>query len=673
MGSTAILKKRLKKLQVLVTYHQTRYHTDDAPEISDEAYDSLVRELVALELQVTGVVSTVSTAVGASPREAFSKVTHAVRQWSFDNAFSKDDLADWEERLQRQVHEADVVVPKISYVAEHKIDGLKLVLTYTAGVLIQAVTRGDGTVGEDVTHTAQTIADIPGTLKFPVDLQCVGEVWLAGTELERINRERAAAKEALFANPRNAAAGSLRQLDPTVSRSRNLSMYCYDIDIFKPNTTGLTVPATQMEELLLLKKLGLTTNPYATLCASVTAIETFYQKWEHKRHDLPYGIDGVVIKVNEISVQSLVGYTAKSPRFGIAYKFPAEQVTTVVEAIELQVGRTGVVTPVAHLRPVLIAGSVVARATLHNEDQIARLDIRVGDTIILQKAGDVIPEVVAVIMELRQKSARRYTFPARALGCGGDGSIERIPGESAYRCVVLDSDFLKRQRFYYFVSKAGLNIDGVGPRIIDQLLDADLMTTYADLFDLQVDDLKDLPGFKVTAAENVVAAVQAARTQPLHRLLTALGIDQVGTETARLLARHFGTLEKIKAASLSELTAIHGIGELIAAELIAWLSVKDNQHQLDALVTKLTLLPESKTITRGELVGKVVVITGTLSSLSRDEAKDAVRQAGGIVSSSVSTKTDYVVVGEQAGSKAAAAMKLGVPLLSETEFLALIA
>jgi DNA ligase (NAD+) len=322
---------------------------------------------------------------------------------------------------------------------------------------------------------------------------------------------------------------------------------------------------------------------------------------------------------------------------------------------------------------VLIAGSVVARATLHNEDQIARLDIRVGDTIILQKAGDVIPEVVAVIFELRPTAAKRYRFPSYAAGCGGDGVIERLPGESAYRCVVMDSDFLTRQRLYYFVSKAGLNIDGVGPRIIDQLLEAKLIATYADLFHLGADDLKDLPGFKLTAAQNVVTAVQAARIQPLYRVLTALGIGQVGAETARLLASQFGTLAKLRAATLAELVAIHGVGELIAAELVAWLAVPENKRTLDNLTREITILPEATSVASGRLSGVTFVLTGTLASLSRDDAKDKIRLAGGTVSSSVSKKTTYVVVGAEAGSKAQAAIALGVTTLSEAEFLALVA
>lgn len=673
MTSPAVEKKRLIELRKLVAHHRKQYYELDEPIITDEVYDSLARELSDLEEKYEGKTSVVTTAIGGAPRAAFSKVIHAVPQWSFDNVFNLEELQEWEERLYRQIKEADVVVPKVTYVAEHKIDGLKLVLTYEAGVLVQAVTRGDGAVGEDVTHTARTIKDIPAQLNVAVDIICVGEVWLAATELVRINAERATAGEALFANPRNAAAGSLRQLDPAVSASRNLSMFCYDIDAFNPRETGLPVPATQFEELSLLRSLGLVVNVHAKQCKTISDIQSFYEKWQTKRHDLTYGIDGVVVKVDSVSVQTLVGYTAKAPRFGIAYKFPAEQVTTVVEGIELQVGRTGVVTPVAHLRPVLIAGSTVARATLHNEDQIARLDIRIGDTIILQKAGDVIPEVVAVVKELRPTGAKPYRFPKTVVGCGGDGRIERIPGEAAYRCVILESDHLHRQRLYYFVGKVGLNIDGIGPKIIDQLLDAGLMTESYDLFTLTVADLKDLPGFKMKAAENVVNAVAAARAQPLYRLLTALGIEQVGEETARLIARHFGTLTALEQATVADLAAIHGVGEVVATSLHAWLHTALHKKILAKLLTYITLDVVPEIVKNTALSGKTVVLTGTLETLTRDEAKDLIRLSGGTVANSVSKKTDYVVMGSKAGSKADAAASLGVTVLSETEFKTLVA
>lgn len=662
----------LKKLQKLVAHHRHLYYEDDTTEVTDEAYDSLARELRNLEIKLLGKPSQLSEMVGGAPNVAFAKITHKIRQWSFDNVFSPDELEQWETRLQRVITEADVSMQKITYVAEHKIDGLKLVLTYESGKLVRAVTRGDGEIGEDVTHTALTITDIPHKLTAAVDLICVGEVWLGHKQFKRINGERAAAGEPLFANPRNAAAGSLRQLDPEVARGRALSMYCYDIDRYLPRQSSYKEPTTQLEELQLLKKLGLIINPYSKPCKNLSEISRYYESWVEKRDDLPYGIDGVVIKVNEIEIQQLLGFTAKAPRFGIAYKFPAEQTTTVVEAIDLQVGRTGVVTPVAHLRPVLIAGSTVARATLHNEDQIKRLDIRLGDTVILQKAGDVIPEIVAVVKELRPKSAKPYNFPKIVIGCGGDGQIERIPGEAAYRCVSLDSALLQKRRLYYFVSKHAFNIDGVGPKNIDALLEAGLITNHFDLFTLSREDFLLLPGFKEKSADNAMASIKAAKTQTLATFLVALSINQVGEETARLIAEVAGTMDRVRTMSQTELADIHGVGNVIADEVVNWFSNKRNLQAVDELLRYITILPSKKILVPTALSGKTLVVTGTLVSLSRDEAKDLIRLSGGKVSSSVSIKTDYVVVGTEAGSKAAEAERLGVKILTEQEFIALV-
>ncbi len=660
-------KKRIAELGKLIAYHRERYHRDDAPEISDEAYDSLVEEW----LRLSGKTAEESDGVvGGQVNEAFSKVTHAVRQWSFGNVFTVEELADWEDRLYRFLGTTPDET-KLTYMAEHKIDGLKVILTYVNGVLVQAATRGNGEVGEDVSHTVRTIADVPHTLKEKIDLICVGEVWLSAEEFTRINTERTAAAEPLFANPRNAAAGTLRQLDAAVAAARKLSMFVYDIDALDTKATKRSVPTSQQEELALLAKLGFRVNRDSTYCASLAEVATFYEQWKGHRHDLPYGVDGLVVKVNDVQLQKALGYTAKAPRFGIAFKFPAQQATTVVEDIQLQVGRTGVVTPVAHLRPVLIDGSTVSRATLHNEDQIARLDVRIGDTVILQKAGDIIPEIVSVLMELRPKGAKSYRFPETVAGCGGDGSIERVPGEAAYRCVVLDSKHLLQQRLYYFVSKGAMNIDGVGPRIIDVLLEHGLIANAADLYTLTVGDLKDLPGFKEKAAQNVIDAIAAARTVPLYRLLVSLGIEQVGEETARVIAEYFGTLAAIRSATESDLAAVYGVGEVVARSLYTWLHTKQNEVQLNALLAHVTVT-EAVTQTSGALIGKTVVFTGTLPNLGRDEAKDLARKQGAKVASSVSKKTDYVVVGEDAGSKASEAAALGVPQLSEADFLALI-
>ncbi|HEU4677296.1 MAG TPA: NAD-dependent DNA ligase LigA, partial [Candidatus Paceibacterota bacterium] len=479
-------ERRAKELARLIAHHQKLYHEKDAPEISDEAYDSLVRELRGITEAHPDLAHLyeATEVVGGKPSEAFAKVRHRVRQWSFDNVFSDAELRAWEERLMRAL-EKQGMSERVSYVSEHKIDGLKMVLEYEKGALVRAATRGDGVVGEDVTHSARMIADVPTELAKPVTLTAVGEVWLSRREFERINRERERSGEPLFANPRNAAAGSVRQLDPTVTKGRKLSFFAYDVDYVDERTLdGKSVPTTQYEELAFLRSLGFTVNPHAKHCATLDDAIADYRRWAPKKLSMHYGMDGTVIKVDDIRLQNALGYTAKAPRFGIAYKFPSEEATTVLEDIVLQVGRTGVVTPVAHLRPVLIAGSTVSRATLHNEDQIKRLDARIGDTVVLRKAGDVIPEIVSVVLALRPKGAKPYTFPKKVAECGGDGSIERIPGEAAYRCVARDSAVLHRRRLYYFVSRGAMNVDGVGPKIIDLLLDETLINTASDLYTL---------------------------------------------------------------------------------------------------------------------------------------------------------------------------------------------
>jgi len=665
-------EKRLKQLRETISYHRDKYHKDDAPELSDEAYDALLNELQTLEIELDGVVSE-SAAVGGEVSDAFSKVPHTVRQWSFDNVFTFDELADWDKRVRRIITEADRSTAELSYVVEHKIDGLKLVIEYEKGVLVRTSTRGNGQIGENVTHTGKTIASLPHKLAYPIDFICVGEVWLSQKEFKRINTSRKKANEPEFANPRNAAAGSLRQLDPAVAASRNLSLTVYDIDLLNDLPGKLKNPSTQWEELALLTKLGLPTNQHSKLCQTIDAVQQYYESWIEKRHKQPYGVDGVVMKVNEVSLQRLLGYTAKSPRFGMAYKFPAEEATTVVEDIQLQVGRTGVVTPVAHLRPVLIDGSTVSRATLHNEDIINRLDVRVGDTVILHKAGDIIPEITSVVRTLRPDTTKPFRFPKKVSECGGDGSIERVPGEAAYRCVSNDSGALHQQRLYYFVSKSALNIDGVGPRIIDLLLEHGLISTYADLFTLEVGDLKDLPGFKLKAAENVINAIEVAKIVPLYRLLVGLSIANIGEETARLLAETFGSLEEIKKVSVEDIAAIHGIGDTVAQSVALWFSNAENIKTLDEVTSYLEIKNPEKNSASQPLSGKTFVLTGSLESYTRDEAKSAIQSLGGKVSSSVSKKTDYVVVGSDAGSKADEAERLDVQTLNELEFSKIIA
>lgn len=668
-------QSRIRVLEKLILRHQKLYHTHDAPEISDEAYDSLLLELSSLRSHGGRTPArNVVESVGSVPSDAFKKVRHSVRQWSFDNVFDREELAAWEGRVLRGLSEKGVPNAVPTYVTEHKIDGLKVVLTYERGVLLRAVTRGDGVTGEDITHTVRTIQDIPHGLSVPVSVIVVGEAWLSKKDFTRINTEREKEGEALFANPRNAAAGSVRQLDPEVTAKRNIHFFAYDIDLFNTESNAesaaILAPATQIEELVLLQKLGFVVNKNYRLCKTIEDICTYHTTWAPKKDGEQYGMDGVVIKVNETKYQEILGYTAKAPRFGTAFKFPAEQATTIIEDIALQVGRTGVITPVAHLRPVRVAGSLVSRATLHNEDQIARLDVRVGDTVILQKAGDVIPEIMSVIKELRPTKSRPYHFPKTVPECGGDGSIERIPGEAAYRCVAKDSDTLHRQRLYYFASKHALNIDGLGEKIVDALLDAQLINSYSDIFTLTFGDVVTLPHFKKKAAENLLAAIENARAVPLDRLLVALSIEHVGRETARILAEGFGILEKIRKASEEELMAIYGVGDIVAQSLYQWMHTKAHTDELDRLLAQITVVSPQK-IDSGALVGKTFVFTGTLETLSREDAGVRARFAGAHVTNSVSKKTDYVVAGTDPGSKYEQAQKLGVTILSEQGFLKL--
>lgn len=667
-------RARARELARLITYHQKRYHGDDAPEISDEVYDSLVQELTALIGRDPALarLRAVADAVGSAPAAAFEKVTHTVRQWSFDNVFSQEELSAWELRLARYLGARDAAHAGLSYVCEHKIDGVKVILTYENGALQRGATRGDGTTGEDVTHTVRTIADIPHTLSAPASVTVVGEVWLSRDAFSRINAAREQEGEPLFANPRNAAAGSLRQLDPAVAASRTLSFFAYDIDALVPRSS-VPAPATQWEELRLLHTLGLPLNPHNEKAATCPEVARYYMRAMQKRDAMPHAFDGVVIKVDNVALQKRLGHTAKAPRFGVAYKFPAQQATTVVEGIKLQIGRTGVLTPVAHLRPVRIAGTTVSRATLHNEDQIRRLDVRVGDTVVIQKAGDIIPEICSVLMPLRPKTARRYRFPAHVPECGGDGAIERIAGTAAHRCVNTRSDELHRKQLSHFVSKHALNIDGVGPRIIDLLLDNALITNADDLFTLTTGDVEDLPGVQEKAAGNIINAIAKARRVPLHRLLVALSIEHVGTETARIIAARFRRIDELERASVASLTAVYGVGEKVARALHLWMRVPHNKALLRRLKKHLTVVPAPTLRENSALAGKTIVFTGTLATLSRQEAHERARAAGAHPATAVSKHTNYLVSGSKGGKKEATARSLGVSVITEQEFLSLLA
>ena len=675
----AQVRERLNKLKETIERHRRLYHTLDQPEISDEAYDSLMAELQTLEEKYPSLrtIDSPTMRVGGEPLQEFTKVTHVVPQWSFDDVFDAAELEQWQNKVRNFMAKAGVADLPLEYCCELKIDGLKVVLTYESGVLVLAATRGDGAIGEDVTHNVRTIRSIPLRLSRPLDLIAVGEVWLSVHDLKRVNEERATLGEPLYANTRNLAAGSLRQLDPKVTALRRLDSFIYDLEKVQELKTAparaVETPDSQAAELELLGQLGFQTNPHFKVCHDLAAVQAFYEYWTKHRGDLPYQLDGIVIKVNSRQIQEALGYTGKSPRWGVAYKFPAEQVTTVLEDIVFQVGRTGVVTPVAVLRPVKVAGSVVSRATLHNEDEIKRLDVRLGDTVILQKAGDVIPDIVSVVSELRPADSKPFVWPRHVPACGGDGRIERVAGEAAWRCVSRDSFEQQKRRFQYFVSKKCFDIDGLGPQTLDQLLEAGLVTAFDDLFRLKRDDLLSLPRFAELSADNLLQAIKEARRVTLPRFLAALSIPQVGEETAYDLAKAFGTMKRLRAAKLDDFQKVYGVGEVVARSLSDWFAEPDNQALLDRLLAEVTIetfAPSSGAAAK--LSGQSFVFTGSLPTLDREAAQAMVREQGGDVSSSVSKKTTYVVAGSDAGSKLDKARALGVKIIDEEAFLKLM-
>ncbi len=673
---TGEIQKRYDNLVKTVDKYRYEYHVLDKGDVTDEAYDSLMQELVSLEEKYPEIISPQSPSqrVGGEPLKEFKKVKHQVRQWSFDDVFDMEEFEKWDEKLRRFIEKyPELKEEKVEYFCELKIDGLKIILTYKDGVLVQGATRGDGEIGEDVTSNLKTIKSIPLTLFEKADCIAVGEVWFSKKELKRVNAEREKAGETIFANTRNVAAGSIRQLDPKIVAERNLGTFIYDLEKVSP----LDLPETQEKELNLLEKLGFKVNQERKLCKNLTEVEEFYKKWTKNKDRLDYGLDGIVIKINSRKIQDALGYTGKSPRWGVAYKFPAEQVTTVVEDIALQVGRTGVLTPVAHLRPVRVAGSLVSRATLHNEDEIERLDVRIGDTVILQKAGDVIPDIVSVVKEMRTGKEKKYVFPKKVLACGGDGAIERVPGQAAWRCVNKNSDAQLRRKLYHFASKKAFDMDGLGPKIIDVLLDNGLISNFPDIFTLERGDLLSLPRFAEKSVDNLFVSVNKAKSVSLARLLVSLSIPQVGEETAYDLAKHFGTLSKIREAKFEELEALNGVGPIVAKSVVDFFADKENNKLLDDLLSHIKIEKENQSentaFKNEKIFGKTFVFTGTMSKLSRDKAKEIVRSLGGKVSSSVSKETDFVVVGEEAGSKLANAEKLGVAVISEEEFLKIIA
>jgi len=665
-------QERYEKLKKTIERYRYEYHVLDKSDISEAALDSLKDELSKIEQEFPNIITSDSPSqrVAGEPLPEFVKVTHRVPQWSFNDAFSEEDIRGFHERVLRFLKtEGQNVVP--TYTCELKIDGLKVVLTYEKGLLKNAATRGSGKVGEDVTMNIKTIESVPIRLHENIDLIVEGEVWLGKKQFDALNAEKEKTGEPLFANPRNVAAGSIRQLDPRVAASRKLDYFAYDIAEIE---TGF--PPTQFKELERLRELGFKVNTHAKECPTIDEVIVYWKKWQEKKSDQDYWIDGVVVKVSEKKLQDFLGFTGKAPRWGIAFKFPAEQVTTVVEDIVFQIGRTGVVTPVAHLRPVLVAGSTVSRATLHNEDEIKRLDVRIGDTVVLQKAGDVIPDIVRVLAQMRtSKNAgkgKAFVWPKRVDGCGGDGSIERIPGQAAWRCIVSGSFAQTQRKFYYFVSKKAFNIEGMGPRVIDALLDAGLVTNFDDIFTLKRGDLLNLPRFAEKSVDNLLESIDQSRSVPLDCFLVSLSIPQLGEETARDVAVHFSKLQNVASASLEELVSIYGVGDIVAQSLHTWFLQKENKQLIERLQKQVTIKSVKKASVSNKFSGKTFVLTGSLSSMSRDDAKAKILANGGQVSGSVSSKTSFVVAGSDPGSKKDDAEHLGVTVIDEETFLKLL-
>lgn len=655
-------KKRITELRKAINHHRRLYHVYDKSEISPEALDSLKRELSLLEEKYPELVSKDSPTqrVEGKPLDKFEKVPHEIAQWSFNDAFTEEDVRAFDTRVKRFLKEEGGQT-NISYTAELKIDGFKVVLTYKEGKLISGATRGDGVIGENVTANVRTIDSVPLELTQEVDVVVEGEIWLGKSELVRINKEREKKGEPVFANPRNAAAGSIRQLDPRIAASRNLDTFIYDL-----SKADFVLPDTQAEELGRLQELGFKVNRHFKICKTVEEVIAFWKEWERKKDKEDYWIDGIVIKVNDRESQELLGFTGKAPRWAIAFKFPAEQVTTVVEAITIQIGRTGKLTPVAEMRPVEVAGTIVSRATLHNQDEIERLDVRVGDTVVIQKAGDVIPEVIQVVNELRPKNSKPFHFPRLCPNCGSP--VERVPGEAAHRCTNKNCFAIERRKLYHFVSKRAFDIPGLGPQIIDRLLEKKLIATAADIFTLRRGDLEILPGFGEKSAAKLVASIDSRKSISLARFLHALGIPHVGEETALLLAEELGTLEAVSSSSLDTLANIEGIGGIMAQSISEFFRDHENKKLIGKLLTEVTIEKSTKKVRRTNLSGKTIVVTGTLASFSRDDIKEAIREAGAKAGSSVSKSTDYLLAGENPGSKLEKAQELGVKILSEKEF-----
>ena len=654
---------RIKKLKETINYHRYLYHVKDQQEISDFALDSLKKELFDLEQQNPEFITPDSPTqrIGGKPLKYFKKVVHNQRMTSLNDAFSKEDMQNWQERFSKLLTEDEK--NKIDFYCELKIDGLAIELIYENGFLVTGSTRGDGMVGEDITQNLRTVEAIPLNIEEKRKLIVRGEVFISKKEFAQINKLQAEKGLMLYANPRNIAAGSVRQLDPKITAQRKLDSYIYDL------VEGFT-EKTHEQKHKILYDLGFKTNKNNKYCKNLQEVFEFHNYWAKNREKLNYEIDGIVVLINNNEIFEKLGIVGKTPRGGIAFKFPLMQATTQVEDIKIQVGRTGAITPVAVLKPVNISGSTITRATLHNEDEIKRLDIRIGDTVIVGRAGDVIPDIIKVLLEMRTGKERVFKMPVICPVC--NTKLEKSETEVLLRCPNAKCSARTRRNFYHFVSKPAFNIEGLGPKIIDRLLDEGLVIDPSDIFELKEGDVSGLERFGEKSAENLISSIKEKSQITLPKFIYALGIRNVGEQTAIDLAEKFVTIEKLRNASQEDLDLIADIGPVVSASIFEWFSNKDNQKFLDKLLKSVKISSYILHPTSYVLAKKTFVLTGSLVTMSRDQAKAKIRELGGSISESVSKKTDFVITGSDAGSKLQKAQKLGVKIISEEEFLKML-
>lgn len=665
------IEHKLSQLRETLHYHAVRYYVEDNPEIPDAEYDRLMRELLELESQYPELVTADSPSlrVGGKPLEGFAQVTHEIPMLSLDNVFDEKELDAFHKRMQDRIPSAHFN----AFCCEPKLDGLAVSLLYDNGVLVQAATRGDGAVGENITENVRTISAIPLKLQgkgWPVRLEVRGEVFMPKAGFERLNQQALKKGEKTFVNPRNAAAGSLRQLDSKITAQRPLNFYAYSVGVIE----GAELASSHYQRFLQLKGWGLPMCPETRLVSSMDEVKEYYQSILTRRAQLAYEIDGVVIKVDDIELQQKLGFVARAPRWAIAYKFPAQEEITLLNDVEFQVGRTGAITPVAKLEPVFVGGVTVSNATLHNADEIERLGVKIGDSVIIRRAGDVIPQIVSVLLDRRSDTVVDIVFPQYCPVCNSD--IERVEGEAVARCTGgLVCQAQRKEALKHFVSRKALDVDGLGEKVIEQLVDKEMVSTPADLFRLKAGQLTVLERMGPKSAQNIVNALNAAKMTTLPRFLYSLGIREVGEATAANLALHFGSLDKIRQATHEELLEVQDVGVIVASHITSFFEQDKNQRVINELIELGIQWPNIEKPSQDAilpLLGKVVVLTGSLSKLSRSDAKAALQELGAKVTGSVSKNTDILFAGEAAGSKLVKAQELGIEIRSEQDLLELM-